>query len=207
MTPVLRSLEISYYILTHHPKGHILLFLESSHFTFLSKFPSQNSKGKYLPLQPGAGSACLISCLLWGDKMLVPACCIFWCTGLALISTKSSIEFWIWNILEKNQKFSCIGEGMNQCVPLLWRQFVQQHLCEPYSMWHVHANYLCSHVSLGVLHPSSEKVPLVSGKGGPPQALSSHPVTLFRRALTAYKTFFLFPLQTWPWTFLKTSSL
>lgn len=125
-------------------------------------------------------------------KKLVPACSIFWCTGLAVISPKSSTKFRILNLLEKNhnpfQKFYCIGDGTNQHVPLLWKQFVQRHLCKLYSAQHLHTNYLCNHVSLGVLH--SRKCHSVSGKGGPSQDLSLHPVTLFRRAPTACKTFF-----------------
>lgn len=211
---MLRCLERSYQLLKarNHPKGAHIAILRVLPLYFLVKVSSPEQP-RQLPPLTAMSRPCLPRRLPAGrrqGKKLVPACSIFWCTGLAVISPKSSTEFWILNILEKNhnpfQKFYCIGDGTNQHVPLLWKQFVQRHLCKLYSAQHLHTNYLCNHVSLGVLH--SRKCHSVSGKGGPSQDLSLHPVTLFRRAPTACKTFFFFfPLQTWPWTVLKTSSL
>lgn len=86
---------------------------------------------------------------------------------------------------------------MNQWVP-----FSGSSLCSGTSAGRTEHD-ISMQITCAAMSPSSRKCHQVSGKGGLPQDLSSHPVTPFTRAPTVCKMFFPFSLTNLAMEFLE----
>lgn len=138
------------------------------------------------------------------ENKLVPAYCIFRCTGPAPISTEPPTELWIFNILKQNhnpfRSFPALEIVLTRKSPSLGAACAAALLQAGQSMTSPCKRSVQPWVLRG---SSSRKCHQASGKAGLPQALSSPSVTPFRRALTTCKTFFPLSLTNLAMEFLE----